>query len=233
MKYPINKGRAIRTVSAVCMSLATTFLFAAGARANSYTFDFDTVINGATPAGPSPWNAATFTDTGPGTVSLTISASGFFVGEYLDELMFNLNPADNPSNLSFKATQVSGSFTTPTISKAENGFSEGSQSGFDFELAFSSASGKQFVAGDILQYSISGIAGLTAADFDYLSTSSTPGVGPFFGLAEVSGISGSSTGWIGALTCTTVAPEPGPAALLPLGTALWAATGWMRSRKKA
>jgi hypothetical protein len=227
----MNKSRALRRVSAGCLSIATTLILTARAFADSFPLDFDTVVNGSAPAGPSPWAGVTFTDSGPGTVTLTISASGFFVGESLTELMFNLNPADNPSALSFKPTKVSGSFAKPAISGDENGFSEGSQSGFDLEMVFGSKSGQQFVAGDILEYAISGVPGLSAAAFDFLGTSSSPGVGPFYGLAEVSGISGGSTGWVGASHCSNVAPEPGSAAFVPLGAGLWAAARWVRRRR--
>jgi hypothetical protein len=232
----MNQSRTPTKISAACLFAAAMWTLAPDVRANSYTFDFETVFSGATPAGAIPWAESTFTDSGSGAVTLTVTASGFYAGESLTKELFVLAPGLNPTELRFTPTEASGSFTLPMITESQAGYTEASQSGLNVELTFSSTTADEFAAGDYLQYTISGVPNLTASDFESLDSTSDSGVGPFYGVAEISGIgSGKSTGWVGASNCNTIitspTPEPVAAAILPVGIGLWAAVRRLRNRK--
>src|SRR5580698_10361717 len=185
---------------AVCLSATATLLVPGSSSAATYAFDFDAVFDGTTPAGTSPWVTAVFSDAGPGTVDLTISAPGLTTGEYVGDLFFNFNPVLNPMKLKFTETAETGSFKDPTVSKGMNTLSPDNEGEFDLGLSFSAASSKQFVSGDSIEYTITGVAGLDAADFNFLDYCTT-GSGLYYAAADIGGIGkGDKTGWV-AVTC--------------------------------
>ena len=70
------------------------------------SFELGTVLGGATPASTAPWLTATFTDTTPGQVTLILQSHLNVSSEFIGEVSLNLNPAINPTSLTF--VQLSG-----------------------------------------------------------------------------------------------------------------------------
>lgn len=174
-------------------------------------FDFNNVFSGSgTPGGSTPWVTALFQDDGSAGVLLTISGSDLAGNEKLDSIYFNVNPADNASipNLTLTEQSASSGLAASTISTGVNGFQADGDGKYDIKLAFSTGQGA-FKNGDSITYLISGIAGLTANDFAYLSFPAG-GAGPFYAAAHILAISpGNSSVWA----------EPGGGPLLnPNGT---------------
>ena len=194
-------------------------------------YQFDTPFpSDPNPAGPVPWIQAAFTDITPGTVLMTISNVNLTSGEFVKGngnganggLFFNLNPNDNPANLTFSLISSNGNFGT-TISKGVNAFKADGDGKYDIQFDFS---GNNFSTGSSIAYRITGISGLTAADFAFLSAPAG-GSGPFYAAAHVQGLPASCGGdstWIepgrGPLSIIPV-PEPVPGAFLALLLGLW------------
>ena len=188
-----------------------------------YNFDNE-FSSGTPPAGLGPWITATIQTVTPGTVQLTVANSGLIGSEFISGLYLNLNTNFNPLNLSISYVSSVGSFTIPsigagTIERGTDSFKADGDGKYDVLFDFSTVSGSTFGAGESITYQISGIAGLTANDFVYLSAPNG-GHGPFFAAAHVQGIGadGSLSGWVepslGAQPI--LLPEPSSAALLGL-----------------
>jgi len=143
--------------------------------ASTVTYDFGQVSGGATPAGAPPWVQAVFTDVGQpaDTVQLTLSAQNLVGNAFVNCWYFNLDSVLNPTVLNFTAAGSVGSFTGPSISTGANGFKAGPDGKFDILFSFASSgdNSTRFTSGDSVTYTISGISGLTADDFNWLSTS--------------------------------------------------------------
>jgi hypothetical protein len=118
---------------------------------------------------------AVFTDAGQpaNTVQLTLSAGNLSGNAYVSCWYFNLNSIMDPSALQFNASGSTGSFTSPSIMTGANGFKAGPDGKFDVLFSFSSTgdNSTRFTSGDSVTYTITGISGLTADDFNWLSTS--------------------------------------------------------------
>jgi hypothetical protein len=160
--------------------------------ASTVTFNYGTVSAGTAPGGAPPWLQAVFSDTGSAnTVQLTLNAANLAGTEFVSGWYFNLNPAMDPKALSFS---LAGS--NPSIQTGKNYFKAGPDGKFDLLLGFSTANnGNRFVNGDSLTLTITG-NGLTASDFDYLST---PGGGNdgYGSSAHIQAISPyDKSGWI-------------------------------------
>jgi hypothetical protein len=200
--------------------LATTLvLFSVSVQAGTVVYDFTNVISGTTgPALPAPWVSAVFEDTAPGTVRLSVTNVGLSGVESESFLFFNLRPALDPTGLNFSFVNQSGSFVLPTISKSANQYRADGDGYFDIQLAFSQGGqSDRFVAGEALVYDISGIAGLAASDFAYMSYDGG-GAGQYYAAAHIQQISDplQPSAWIGA-SQTTAVPEPTALALVGLG----------------
>ena len=181
--------------------------------ASTVTYDFGQVSGGATPGGNPPWLQAVFTDNGQpsGSVQLTLTA-GLVGSEYVSGLYFNLNPSLNPTSLSF-----SPSGSNPSIQTGANAFKAGPDGKYDLLLGFSTAVGSRFGNGDSLTLTISGI-GLTANDFNYLSTAAA-GCSPYASAAHIESIDpGDLTGWINP-TATFFSPSDRQGPSVPDGSA--------------
>ena len=191
--------------------------FATAARAAIVTYDFNVEYSGATPpAGTAPWLRATFDDGGaPGSVSLTLTALNLTGGEFVNDWLFNLNPALSAKSLNFAVQSTTGTFATPVVVTGENDHSAAGSTMFDILIDFDNAPpANRFGAGESSTYTITGIPTLTANSFDFLSIGG--GQGPFFSVAHVQGIgpSGNNSGWV------TQVPEPTSLALLSLGATM-------------
>jgi VPDSG-CTERM motif len=221
------------------LAAAVALLMNQNASAASFTLNFDTEFSGGqAPGGPAPWLSATFTDTTPGTVSLTLSASpapgyGLTGTENVDGLYLNVAPAFVGA-LSFSpgapATLLSGGSLT-SITQGEDAFKADGDGLYDILFSFGTGAGAGFGPGDALTETItSSVTGLTASSFDLLSTPAG-GHGPFFAAAHVQNTTGAGSGgsgWIAPSGGTSV-PDGASTAML-LGIALMAIGGLRRFR---
>jgi hypothetical protein len=206
-----------------CALLAATLPILPNANAAGTLFALDTVFSGSTPpAGPGPFTTATFLDVAPGTVDLTIENVGLSSGEFISGLYFNLNPLDSATALTFSLLGTSGTFSTPTISLGTDDFKADGDGKYDILFGFGTASGTTFTVGNSITFRITGIAGLTAADFNFLSAPAG-GSGPFYAAAHVQGTPPNNGGscWIEPGLGPMPVPEPSSGLLLALGAGLW------------
>ncbi len=108
-------------------------------------------------------------------------------------------------------------FSPPYI---EDAFKANGNGQYDVALSFSTASSdkNRFTANEYLSFNITGISGLTANNFSYLSFPAG-GHGPFYAAAHVQRIgTGGLSGWIDPTgNMITPIPEPASAALLLVG----------------
>ena len=135
---------------------------------------------------------------------LKLTATNLVGGEFISEFSLNLDPTLNPSSLVFSAPTKTGDFESPSIDLGADGYKAGGDGYFDIEFGFatSGANGgaKRFGHNDAVQYTISGIAGLEAESFDFLSVNSQQGY-PTAAHVQGIGATGSVSAWI-------TVPEP-------------------------
>lgn len=216
-------------LSVVAMALAAVALFSPIRlnAASGIVYQFDNEFSSGTPpSGPAPWITATIENVTPGTVQLTIANNGLLGSEFVSGFYLNLNTNFSPLDLSISLVSSSGSFSIPslgggTIERGTDSFKADGDGKYDVLFDFSTAAGTTFGAGESVTYQISGIAGLTANDFIYLSAPNG-GHGPFFAAAHVQGIGadGALSGWVEPSTGAQIIPVPEPssaAILLSLG----------------
>jgi hypothetical protein len=185
------------------------------ASASTVTYDFGQLSGGTAPAGSPPWISAVFSDSGANTVQLTLNAANLVGTEYVSCWYFNFNPGLDPTSLSFTPTGSSGSFTSPSVQTGANGFKAGPDGKYDILLTFSSVG--QFSGGDSITFTITGLSGLTATDFDQLSTQAG-GSGSYSSAAHIQSIApGDATAWINP-TATTVLGNAQTAPAVPDGS---------------
>jgi hypothetical protein len=215
-------------------ALAALLVLPAPAGAAGFVYQFDTVFGASSvaPGGAAPWLQATFADA-TGGVLLTLSNVSLTVTEKTEVVAFNLNPSLDPAGLTFALQSSVGSFTSPTISTGVDAFRADGDGYYDIALQFDIGGGASttFNNGESLTYLLAGIPGLTASDFEYLSTASGGG-GPFYAAAHVQGTgSGNVSAWaepnLGPLPLPV--PEPAASALLSLAAGVWFA-GRFRAR---
>jgi hypothetical protein len=196
--------------------------------AESVIYHFDTYfgVSSVDPGSYGPWVIATFEDVTPGVVRLTMQNSSTMpTSQKVAELDFNLNPALNVNSLLFSVYASGGSFQMPAINQATDGFRSGGDGSYDVQFAFNVSgsinSGKTFTLGEYVVYTISGIAGLTANDFAFLSQPGTGNnAGPYYASGHILGIgSSNNSAWIAPSGLAPV-PEPSAAALLLVGGGL-------------
>ena len=210
------------------------------ARASGILYQFNAPFpSDPDPASSAPWVDAYFLNVNPGTVLLTVTNVDLTSGEFIQGsgnganggLFFNLNPDDNPTKLVFTLVSSNGSFG-PIISTGEDEFNADGHGKYDVQFDFSTHA---FSAKSSLTYQITGIAGLTAADFACLSAPAG-GSGPFYAAAHVQGLSCNLGGtWIepcGGPQQLLPVPEPAPIAPLVVSLGLWAARRWRSPRAK-
>lgn len=166
---------------------------------------------GATrPAGPDPFMTGVFDDGGtPGSVVLTITVAATVDTADVTGIFFNLDPALDPTSLVFTRTGGTG----PTagdidVTTGVNNQDDPPSSGYDIGIDLPPPPGQQaarFNAGETLIFSITGIASLTADDFNFLNNDDSPG--PFVSTSRWQDTVGGGSDKIGA----AVVPLPGAA----------------------
>jgi hypothetical protein len=213
------------------MLLASLVLAVAGP-VSAATIVFDSSYEfsgGASPAGAAPWLRATFDDGGKaGEVTLTFEATNLVDTEFVSNLYFNLDPAFDPTQLVFGPITKVGSFDDPSISTAVDAFKADGDGKYDLLFAFatSGAGGgiHRFGAGESMQLTISGIAGLVASSFNFLSAPDG-GHGPYLTAAHVQSIGrAGDSGWV-------TVPEPSGVALAALGAGVLGLAGRIARRR--
>ena len=199
-------------------AIPAALLLSSNLQASDFSLEFVSTFSGTPPAGSNVWSWMLFQDVAPGTVSLTISNSGLTANEFIGELDFNLRTNLNPTSLLFANVGGSGGFSLPSIATGLD-FEKADGDGFyDIEFTFDTSAAGRFGAGEYVVYQISGIAGLTASDFAFLSApASGGGAGPFFAAAHIQSIGGAGdSGWVSPGQVTAV-PEPTSGWLLGAG----------------
>ncbi|HRY50644.1 MAG TPA: hypothetical protein P5186_21545 [Candidatus Paceibacterota bacterium] len=191
-------------------------------RADTLSFGLDTAYTGTPPEGSAPWITATIEDLVPGSVRLTLDNQNLSEQEYVSKWLFNLNPDLAASDLDFGNPVQTGSFALPAVQTAASKTKAGGNVQFSLALDFATAQAKRFGAGEKLVYEITGIPGLTAADFAF--TAQNGSYGPFGAAAHVQSIDPANfqnaisdfdtqSGWIAS--DLTVTPEPAAWMILP------------------
>lgn len=205
MKNNWAAGRRV-TLGATTLTLLG---LAAAAPAAQVIFDMDFEFSSGTPpAGPAPWMRATFDDGGgSGSVTLKMENLNLVGTEFVRNWHFNLDPTLNPTSLVFSAPTKVGTFTNPTINTGTDAYKADGDGKYDIMFEFDNSGGasNKFQDNESVQYTITGIASLTAASFQYLSLPDG-GHGPYYSASHVQGIgaSGSNSGWVGG----SLVPEP-------------------------
>ena len=173
----------LRKVSAISSLIG---LFCLPVLAQDNQLFLNNVFGGTAPASTNTsWMDVVFRDVSPGVVSVTVSNLHLSGSENVDQIYLNLNPVFNPLKLHFSFVSSSGGFDLPSISQGTNAFKAGGDGKYDLLFSFASNSNDrhQFTQGEYLTYNISGITGLKAADFDYMSLPAG-GAGPFYAAAH-------------------------------------------------
>ncbi len=169
------------------------------------------------PGGAGTWKTATFDDGGtPGSVTLTLDTAGLVGSECVTKWYFNLDPALDATDLVFSSPNVTlGSLLVDDISLGTNNFKAGSAGKYDILIEVSSGNSgggaKRFGVNESVQFTISGIASLTAQSFNFLSDPDG-GHGPFVVASHVQGVGAS-----GAFSAWTTVPEPASLLLIAAG----------------
>ena len=190
--------------------------------ATTVTWDFGTTITEdsviGNPIGNNPWLRLTADDGGvAGSVAFTLEffGSGDY-SEYVSEFYFNLNPEYAPNKLKFDYDEENSSedLKKPVFQSKEDDYNiEGHN--FDIKLLFATNTDKEeemLTQGRKLSFTISGIVGLTANDFNYLDSEDGYYAAA---LVEGTGEEGEESAWI-----ASVAAVPEPTSLLLLGFGL-------------
>jgi hypothetical protein len=216
-----KRGGFRKGVAVIGAAMLLTWAFTSSAQADFLTIEATFEFSGATPpAGSTPWLTAVFDDENtPGTVKMKLEATNLVADEFVSVWMFNLDPTLDPTLLSFSEVSRVGTFADPTITTGVDAFMADGDGKFDIRVQFSVAGGGavRFGPGESIIYQISGIAGLSAASFDYLSAPAG-GHGPFPMAAHVQGIGegGEDSGWVTGDPGILI-PEPGSMVLWAMG----------------
>lgn len=178
-------------------ALAAGLLVTRSASAASITFNYDQTPEGTAASGGA-WLQAVFSDSGPGTVQLTLAGPGLTGNDSLKQLFFNLDPALDPNSLVF--TEIdSTSGAIGTVQMGRHAFKPDCGGKCDILISFSSPA--PLTGGDSITYSISasstpagstGSGHLTAASFDFPSAAAA-GRPPVYTAASVETTTGGTT----------------------------------------
>jgi len=176
---------------------------------------------GTAPSGPQPWTRTTITDVAADTVEIKFENLNLTGSEFTSKWFLNLDPALNPTAVNFGSPVQVGTFALPTISKGADAFKADGDRFFDFEFEFATANPQRFGPGESLTYTVTGITGLDAADFNFVSVNGPAGNNGYPVAQHIQGIgaNGNLSGWV-------TVPEPST-----LGLAAAAVCGLARRRR--
>ena len=213
--------------------LAAATVFAAMAvlpvQAATVTFNYDISFGAVAPDGPTPYATAVFDDGGTaGSVTLTMSVAGSVNLADVTAMYFNLDPALDPNSLNFLRTGGDGpTAANTTISTGTDNFQADGDGRYDILFDFPPPPGQQaarFNSNEFLTYDITGIATLTADDFNFFATPAG-GFGPYLSVARFqdTGPLQEDSDWVGVV--------PVPAAVWLFGSGLLGVVGIARRRR--
>jgi len=208
----MKTGRRIGTIVCVFAAIAALSFFGR-VHAATYVFNFDIPFSGVPPSsGMKPWIVAVLDDLSGGGVRLSVTNLNLATTEGVLRLFFNLNPVLDPANLTFTFVGPSGAFETPTITKGKDALMADADGIYDirFDFADIETGWRAFSGGEYCIYDITGLPGLSAADFCYPSLPSGP-TGQYLAAARFD-YSIGLYGWIGVAV-----PEPGVVSLAVFG----------------
>lgn len=205
-------------------------------------FNYATSIRGQNLAGPPPWLTASFDDGGtPGTVIETVSTTGLSGSEKIRRLLFNLDPGLDPGQLRFTYIPTSTAAPATRMRMQANRFGVAQSGRFDVIQKWRISD--QLSPGQTLQYSITGIPGLTANSFAANSATNClwdhcTALSPYRGAAVVTHRNGgpwsvTSRTWIvSSLEETAPTAVPVPGAVWLFGSGLVGLAGVARRRAR-
>jgi hypothetical protein len=178
---------------------------------------FNHVYSGSAPQSTNnAWVDISFVTLSPGNVRMIVANLNLTANENVSSILLNLNPALNPQALHFSPPTTVGNFDLPSISTGTNAFKAGGNCWYDIRFDFKNGgTDKLFAQGETLSYTITGISGLTAADFDYKSLSGGE-ADPYFDAIHVRRICKNNSGWL-AVDKMAPIPEPGCLSIGVLG----------------
>ena len=180
----------------------------------SLTFEMGSIFEGpGNPTNSGPWVVAVFTDVAPGTVDLTVTATGLDGdNEKLGAVYFNLDPALDATQIAFSKQSSSGTFDDPVISTGQNDFKADGDGWYDILLDFNTDTAGAFNGGEAVTYRLA-LPGLTENAFDFMSAPGG-GHGPYLTAAHLLSLGQTQdSAWI-------TVPEPATMVLLGLGSIL-------------
>jgi hypothetical protein len=184
----INHGKQALMLGFLALVLGA--LVPISSPAATVTFSYTENFTPVPPEGPAPYALAIFDDGGAtGTITLTMSVAATVGTADITALYFNLNPALDPTLLSFTRTGGDGPSASDTvILTGIDAFRAGGDGFYDILFDFPPAPGgdtARFNAGEFLVYEIS-MPGLTAGSFNYagLAGPGTGNPGPFLSVAR-------------------------------------------------
>lgn len=175
------------------------------ASAETYTYDFGTIVTGSAPSG-SAWATLTISDNGADNVLIRLDHNATSAaGQFITELWFNVAPFTSVTQLNPSPSNKFNSF-----SASPNGVGSAGVN-FDLNQSFktSNAGGgvDRLKPGEFATFELTG-NGLSAADFNTLSE----GNGAYYAMIHLQGIPGGQS--------VKLAPVPEPATMGILGIGL-------------
>jgi hypothetical protein len=208
-------GKMVRGVFKPVIALASLLVVNLAAQA-AVDIGTDVSILGSKPASSqTPWINSLFTDIGPNTVRLTITAPNLTSSEFLQTLYLNFNDTKQVTSLVFTPvfSLWQGLSTAYSLGLNQNNFQAGSAGGdFDIQLGFQTSGGlsSQFNHGDTVVFDITTKQNTSLSSMDFAFQSYNGHHPPlYYEAAYLGGISGNKTGWVAADTFNvSLVPEP-------------------------
>lgn len=238
-----SKYLQLMTVFAVGAMVALAALpgLESTARGSTVTMDFDIEFSGGqAPGGATPWLTAVFDDAadsiGANGVLLTLSTPGLTGSENIDKWLFNLNPALDPTQLTFTRVGGTGPVSVTIATTADNTNSIPGDGGGYYDINFNFPQGNpagRFSAGETEIYEIGYVSPLTADDFNFLAAPHG-GNGVHLSAAHVQNTTGEGSGgsgWVAPGNGTQPIPEPATLVIWSLLGLGFACGGWARRKR--